>query len=53
MSGASSNILGRHLETNRERTPKAKENMAKALRTVLAKHRITTVTVTYEDAVRF
>ncbi len=37
----------------RDSTPKAKANMAKAIRKVLGKHRITTITVTYDDNVRF
>ena len=37
----------------RDSTDHAKGEMAKAIRKVLGKHRITTITVTYEDAVRF
>ncbi len=37
----------------RDSTDRAKGEMAKAIREVLGKRRITTITVTYEDAVRF
>ena len=37
----------------RDSTTKAQGEMAKTIRTILAKHRIATITVTYEDHVEF